>query len=83
MVCEVGTVVEAYNLVSHKRWGSDVVYGMFPITVVAPMAMGIGWDKFGRMANRRQTDGKQTANRWQTDRHQSKFGHRNAECIQS
>ena len=39
MVCEVGTVVDAYNLMSHKRWGSDVVYGMFPITVVAPMAV--------------------------------------------
>ena len=30
-------------------------------------SMGIGWDKFGRMANRRQTDGKQMANRRQTD----------------
>ena len=39
MMCEVGTVVEAYNLVSHMRWGSDVVYGMFPLTVVAPMVV--------------------------------------------
>ena len=39
MMCEVGTVVEAYNQVSHMRWGSDVVYGTFPLTFVAPMVV--------------------------------------------
>ena len=30
MVCEVGSVVVTYNLVSHMWWCSDVVNGTFP-----------------------------------------------------